>query len=472
MAASIFKLAHPDLVKQSIIDLGEPLPTRSADRSSADDAQLFPSDQQLSTINLSEYRHLLHGWLDSVVTHTLWSLVDHSELTLPLVRQLTAHIGLATRLSCAVYYYYHCLSKAAATAAVGNESFSVFVDHYLLALRDESAHSAADFLADDRVNNSHLIAFIQSQAASTDSFTRLPRLKEQLSQLDLTSPLSPLQELLLVAEFYHWLVPSYSNRTALLPLRTTAPPDCSVQVENHSKISPTSSRCSSSIQNGVLQNIVKRSAVVARSARPAHPNSRPLALLNTSAVEQLVTSTTPSDLMNPALDQVDPHDPDNVSTVINSHEKEPVDRTDVNDDLLKNLVQAASRIENLSNEDTKDVGRTGYYVARQHPESTDFMECSPASPRTHNTLERNNLYATFSKRPSPAVSDKLPVIGSPKRIRSSKSSSKPSSTTVSPPCSKPTVPCLRSEFENRRRSRSVLSAEQSATTKSSMGTKE
>ncbi|KAF5401944.1 hypothetical protein PHET_04866 [Paragonimus heterotremus] len=176
--------------------------------------------------------------------------------------------------------------------------------------------------------------------------------------------------------------------------------------------------------------------------------------------------------MNPALDQVDPHDPNNASTVVNSHEKEPVERTDVNDDLLKNLVQAASRIENLSNEDAKDVGRTGYYVARQHPESTDFMECSPASPKTHSTLERNNLYATFSKRPSPAVSDKLPVIGSPKRIRSSKSSSKPSSTTVSPPCSKPTVPCLRSEFENRRRSRSVLSAEQAATTKSSMGTKD
>ncbi|KAF5397682.1 hypothetical protein PHET_09142 [Paragonimus heterotremus] len=124
MAASIFKLAHPDLVKQSIIDLGEPLPTRSADRSFVDDVPLLPSDQQLSTVDLSEYRHLLHGWLDSVVTQTLWSLVDHSELTLPLVRQLTAHIGLATRLSCVVYYYCHCLSKAVATAAVGNESFS------------------------------------------------------------------------------------------------------------------------------------------------------------------------------------------------------------------------------------------------------------------------------------------------------------------------------------------------------------
>ncbi|TGZ75295.1 hypothetical protein CRM22_000459, partial [Opisthorchis felineus] len=226
----------------------------------------------------------------------------------------------------------------------------------------------------------------------------------------------------------------------------------------------------SSNQNypGVLQRLVKRSGTVARPARPAHPNSRPIALLNTAAVEQLVRSTTtasadPMDSLTPRVDS--PQTPTSSTGALHQNGLGSDHPTSAND-LLTDLVLVAARggDEPPPLPTEAGSGKGGFYVTKQLPESTMISDISPPESVENSRVgfERNKMYATFCKRPSPEFSDKLPVVSSPKRVPSPVTSAPTQSPKSSIPVSDIAggVVSLRSEFEKRKRSRSSLPAVQ------------
>ncbi|CAI2738713.1 unnamed protein product [Dicrocoelium dendriticum] len=130
--------------------------------------------------------------------------------------------------------------------------------------------------------------------------------------------------------------------------------------------------------------MVRNTGSVARPARPAHPKGRPVALLNTSTVEQLVACS----LSGPAIGSVPPASVSPISGADAEDHQTTCSSTDA--ELLTNLAQAAVQPVNLSAVLEPDSScNEGYYVAKQNLESADQLEPAP--------IQRGKLYATFRK---------------------------------------------------------------------------
>ncbi|GAA47705.1 hypothetical protein CLF_100703 [Clonorchis sinensis] len=455
MAASVAKLASTDFVNQAISDNSEAAVGQSDSASikprSDGPAQLPNSHSCLPSVPNS---HWLFDWLDSVVFQSLQKFLDHSKFSVLALRSLVRHLGFPTRLACALYHYLPDIWLQLPLSS--NQNYPVSLDQYLCALHDGTLNTANCEL-DDRVNFGYLSELFQKQQIY---------LPEHPAPLSLTAHFAQSgfptgsQELHLLTDFHHWIV---SFQPSLGPIALqTVPFKRSLSSPIKATVTP------SSTQTGVLQRLVKRSGTVARPARPAHPNSRPIALLNTAAVEQLVRSTTtvsadPMDSLTPRVDS--PQTPTSSTGGLHQNGLGSDHPTTAND-LLTDLVLVAAR----GGEEPPPLptetgsGKGGFYVTKQLPESTTISDINPPESVEDSKVgfERNKMYATFCKRPSPEFSDKLPVVSSPKRVPSPVTSASPQSPRSSIPMSDIAggAISLRSEFEKRKRSRSSLPAMQ------------
>lgn len=199
------------------------------------------------------------------------------------------------------------------------------------------------------------------------------------------------------------------------------------------------------MQDGILQHMVRNTGSVARSARPAHPNGRPVALLNTLAVRQLVSGSSSKSAVFSTSPASISHNPD----IDTSDSRTANSSTDA--ELLNNLAQAATQSGTSSALPEPDSSLNGgYYVTKHNPASGDSLKLAP--------IQRGKMYATFRKVPSPSISNRLPNIGSPARLPSPPVNSLLSSNGSHSPLSP--RPHLLSTFELRKRSRSMLPSHQ------------
>lgn len=168
---------------------------------------------------------------------------------------------------------------------------------------------------------------------------------------------------------------------------------------------------------GILRDLVRSSGIVARPARPAHPNSRPIALLNTSTVEQLVVSSS-SDAVSKLPDTVVRE----AETTSETPESNPLGvannsflslsmttERELTDPLLVDLARVASNATATASvvTDSQQHGRPslvadntrpsgGFFVSPQN-RSADSDLTSTTIPVDSSPLTRNKFYATFSK---------------------------------------------------------------------------
>ncbi|TPP60468.1 Short spindle protein 4 [Fasciola gigantica] len=498
MAASIAKLAPPDLVKQTIIGLSEREisgslaqisttdPQQSDEQPSADSKTLTcprsPSsltNGSISTGDLLECRQWLQRWLDAVVAQTLPKVLSPSHSSPDRIQELIPTLGFSTRLACAIRHYSPSLS------GTDSKIFEVCLDRYRAALLDGRKDLTAKALGeDDLANGQNIYRLLRTQLISTNNCPiRSFHLIEQLSVNPHTRNLTPAQEVRLSAEFYHWLSSPVETHASVAEEPSPEPFIGRPAV-------PDSATSSSSLQNGILRNLVRSSGVVARPARPAHPNSRPIALLNTSTVEQLVVSSS-SDAVSKPPDTV-VREAETTSETPESHPPcvtnssfpslPMTSEREATDALLADLARVASNaIAAASVDSQQSVGPdpvtnnprpAGGFFVNPNNRPVDSDLASTTIPVDSSPLTRSKFYATFSKRPTPSLSDKLPIIGSPTRKQTSDTVGiRPGiftrSTNFSSPQHAPSsalasgIPSLRSEFEKKRRSRSTASANQS-----------
>ncbi|CAL8092938.1 unnamed protein product [Calicophoron daubneyi] len=489
MASSILSLAPLELVKQSIVDLGEILPTKPE---LGDQVQIVTSSPSFSghvedDSDLLECQHWLQSWLNSVVVQTLCKLLNCSKSALEQVRKVIPLIGFPTRLACVIQYY---APRSSVQFGPAGRLFTAHLNHYLTALRGEPAPTDYEsLLFEDDCWNCQAVLHLVKTSPNIKPASSISVL-EQFSSRSVDQRLSStdlVQELRLVAEFFHWLLPPRSA-TDSLSVQTDSTFLGKTRECNYSSPVTNGDQESASQQSGALQLLVQTSSVVARPARPAHPNSRPVALLNTSAVEHLVSSSTSSvitpyqapDLPCSSMNGTAPTSSKLVMTPIQKGSDAAVESShpvtqngsasarrsvDPSVDLLMNLVRTASRTDLSSSTPSQ----TGYFVNHHGSVSSDGRPCSS---EIANPIERNKMYATFRTHPTPALSNKLPKIGSPTRLSTSRNGHLARSTNPSasredfdPQCG---VLSLRSEFEKRKRSHSALTAGKAATLSESL----
>lgn len=506
MAASIAKLAPPDLVKQAIIDLSERGKLGSSTQTSTADPDAQPtSDSKIharplsplsvtngsvSTGDLVECRQWLQRWLDAIVVQTIPKFLRIPGLSLNRIQELVPSLGFSTRLACAIHY--HCPSLPGTEP----KQFEVCLDRCRAALLDGRTNLTAALSEDELTNGRNVHRLLRRQLISTNHCPiRSFHLLEQLCLDPCMRSLTPAQEVRLSAEFYHWLTNPVETSSSLAQDSSSEPFVVKPAI-------PDSAPSSSSLQNGILRDLVRSSGIVARPARPAHPNSRPIALLNTSTVEQLVVSSS-SDAVSKLPDTVVRE----AETTSETPESNPpgvanssflslsmTAERELTDPLLVDLARVASNATAAASvaADSQQHGRSslvtdnlrpsgGFFVSPQN-RSADSDLTSTTIPVDSSPLTRNKFYATFSKRPTPSLSDKLPVIGSPTRKHNpatvcARSGTFARSTNFSSPQHAPVsaldsgIPSLRSEFEKKRRSRSTVSANQSVGSDFSAGQK-
>ncbi|KAH8850140.1 Calmodulin-regulated spectrin-associated protein 1-B [Schistosoma japonicum] len=280
------------------------------------------------------------------------------------------------------------------------------------------------------------------------------------------------------------------------------------------------SNYNSRVQNGVLHNLVRTSGVVAKPARPAHPSNQPIPVVNQCTVDQLVSSSINSvnhsemngcrttaitsssssikldeDIHSTDLDKLTPVDN---ALIINSNNDTSsvsnVITSDETNDLLTDIARVAfnrgcsTRNVDADSEDTKQLqqqisnsSNVGHYYLNKCTKpivenTADIMLVNSSTTEISTTSDtiidtaanddtqpftRNSLYSTFNKRPTPCLSSKLPSIGSlsqpnnPLKRLGNKTPRVNSVTNIN--LSQVTLPSLRSEFENRKRSMSTVS---------------
>lgn len=222
---------------------------------------------------------------------------------------------------------------------------------------------------------------------------------------------------------------------------------------------------------GILQTLLRNSAHIAKTARPAHPKSRPIPIVNQTAVKQLVH-------INITSSQSDLENNPEVMSVLNeninsSHALDPVAISDENhgtaNTLLTDLIHHLSSNTNDVNGENK-----AFYLNQSCKDDSVSKENNNDNNKTSNTcvgnkpFKRTPLYATFTKHPTPQLSDKLPTIGSPSYANNPNKRIPPRARRLcgSVDTTDPSLPSLRTEFEKRKRSLSNLRGESMLLTES------
>ncbi|CAH8828303.1 unnamed protein product [Trichobilharzia szidati] len=487
------------------------------------------------------YQKELEDWLLKAVVHT-FSKLSSSHRSFESI--VTKAVGLPTSLACALSYY---LPKDYKDLLTESKLDKVCLDHYqeLLLLLSSSSTTVLDtstiinlniqhdLFKDDCENIKRIVNFIQRLNKSLDNFTSLlASITHLLNQypnrsIDERIGFKQHNDLYLVINVYQ-LISKIANTTTSGIQRSSVSSVSSTTVTTTTPVSLTSantihsdtlqSNYTSRVQNGVLRDLVRTSAVVAKPARPAHPSNQPIPVVNQSTVDQLVSSSTSSFIHSKDMSNCDNNTPtttnnnsqisdENIhststtkiaNNLIGDNEENQKLKNITNDktnDLLTDIARAAynrsssTPCKEFSN-NTSDINKSGqvqplhqqnksstnghYYLTPVSHDDNSAIDLPASQVMTSNDataittdtndvsqpFTRNSLYATFNKRPTPCLSTKLPSIGSlsqpnnPMKRMGAKSPRMNSTGDIN--LTQVTLPSLRSEFEKRKRSLSSV----------------
>ncbi|KAL7064279.1 hypothetical protein AAHC03_04362 [Spirometra sp. Aus1] len=267
---------------------------------------------------------LVLNWLKAVALAVLPNVLGREKVSRSDLLMLIDRIGFISLLSCAVNFYASRLpsltkeerSKLADTVPQLNALLADCGGHEPISHKaDRKTPSTSE---DDQANANNLLTLLGAFAGTakgnktTEDGTK-PASKEESAEQGvrrclLTAALCALPRLTGVkasqdslrlpglcvgATFFHWLVNNTPNEL-LSPVHDAldSPPVKQPRSEAPAQPSTTASTPNTARSNVLLKNLVRTSGGPARRARPANPESLPIAVVDLATVEQLVSSTS------------------------------------------------------------------------------------------------------------------------------------------------------------------------------------
>ncbi|VDM02350.1 unnamed protein product [Schistocephalus solidus] len=224
----------------------------------------------------------------------------------------------------------------------------------------------------------------------------LPR----LADINVPEDFLQLPSLCVGATFFHWLVNIPPNE--VLPLVNDAPESPLAKQSRPATTaepSTTSLTLNTARSNVLLKNLVRTSGGPARRARPANPESLPIAVVDLATVEQLVSSTSgPSEApSSPSASQhrilsVDEPDRDPTSGLLKelacTAALAAVADADTADCVEVPIpISPASSMSTLPGE-----AQSGFYLKKESQNSPMNGVCTEDQP---SAFHRSNFYATY-----------------------------------------------------------------------------